>query len=217
MGFIDRHDAGRQLAGALLGHPPADPVVIGIGRGGVPVAAEIAHALDAPLDLCIVRKVMSSGSPAFAIGAVAEGGGVCLDPHAIAELAMSAVAVTRAVELERAEIDRVAEQMRDGPPMALRGRDAVLVDDGLAEPARLRAAILSVRSQQPRTITLAIPVGNLVMIEQLRRELDRVVCLVTEPMVGAGDARYRDFAPVSEIEVVALISAARGPAQLQRW
>lgn len=186
-------------------------MVVGISRGGVPVAAEIAHALDAPLELCVVRKVMSPGSPAFEIGAVAEGGATVINDHEVDRLGISAAHVRQAVELERTEVERLGELLRDSPPLALRDRDAILVDDGVTAIDTLRAAVASLRAQQPRSIVIAVPVGDLALIEQLRHEVERVVCLVTEPRLGATGVRYRDFPPVSEAEVVAVLAAARGP------
>lgn len=209
MTFVNRLDAGRQLATALLSHPPADPVVVGVLRGGVPVAAEVADVLHAPLELCVVRKLFSPGSPSFAIGAIAEHGAVYLDDGEIAKLQLSPRDVQRIIELERSEVVRLGELLRAGEPLSLRGRDAIVVDDALTTIDTLRAAARSLRRQAPRSLVLAVPVGDLSLVGQLRADYDRVVCLLAEPMLGAAGARYRDFSLVSEAEVVGLLAAAR--------
>jgi putative phosphoribosyl transferase len=208
MTFANRLDAGRQLGAALLAHPPADPVVVGILRGGVPVAAEIAHVLRAPLDICVVRKLFSPGSPSFAIGAIAEPDAVYLDEPEIAKLGLSQAEVRRAIALETLEVARLGELLRDRPPVALDWRDVVLVDDGVIRVDMLRAAVRGIRGQKPASVTLAVPLGDRELIEQLRPHFDRVVCLAAEDMLVAVGSRYRDFWPVSENEVAALLAAA---------
>lgn len=216
MTFANRLDAGRQLGAALLAHPPADPVVVGISRGGVPVAAEIAHMLRAPLEICIVRKLFSPGSPSFSIGAIAEPDAVYLDGPEIAKLALSPAAVKQAIALETQEIARLGEILREGPPRALSWRDAIIVDDGINRVDALRATVRAVRSQQPSSVTLAVPVADRELLEQLRPDFDRVVCLLAEDMLVAVGSRYRDFWPVSENEVAALLATSRRDADAPR-
>ena len=209
MTFFNRPDAGRQLATALLSQLPADPVVVGVVRGGVPVAAEVADVLHAPLEICVVRKLFSPGSPSFAIGAVAERDGLYLDDGEIARLRLSPGDVQHAIELEVSEIVRLSGLLRDGEPLSLRGRDAIVVDDGITTGDTLRAVARSLRGHAPRSLVLAAPVGELSLVEQLRTDYDRVVCLLAEPMLTAVGARYRDFPPVSEAEIVGLLAGSR--------
>jgi putative phosphoribosyl transferase len=216
MTFANRLDAGRQLGAALLAHTPADPIIVGISRGGVPVAAEIAHMLRAPLEICVVRKLFSPGSPSFAIGAIAEPDAVYLDEAEIAKLSLSPVDVKRAIALETLEVARLAEILRDAPPRSLSGRDVILVDDGITRVDTLRAAVRSVRGQQPASVTLAVPLADRELLEQLRPHFDHVACLVVENMLVAVGSRYRDFWPVSENEVAALLAAARRDANVPR-
>jgi len=214
MTFANRLDAGRQLGAALLAHPLTDPIIIGISRGGVPVAAEIAHVLHAPLEICVVRKLFSPGSPSFAIGAVAEPDAVYLDEAEIEKLGLSAGDVKRAIGIETQELGRLGELLRDGPPLTASGRDAILVDDGVTRIDTLRAAVRAVRGQRPASVTLAVPLADRELLEQLRPHFDRVACLLEEGMLVAVGSRYRDFWPVSESEVAALLAAAgRGAAR----
>jgi putative phosphoribosyl transferase len=217
MTFANRLDAGRQLGAALLAHPPADPVVVGILRGGVPVAAEVAHVLHAPLELCVVRKLFSPGSPSFAFGAVAEPDAVYLDEAELAKLALSPAAVRQAIALETLEVARLGELLRDQPPLPLAGRDAILVDDGVTTVDTLRAAVRAIRGQRPASVTLAVPLGDRELIEALRPHFDRVLCLTAEDMLVAVGSRYRDFWPVSENEVAALLAASRRGGAPRRW
>jgi putative phosphoribosyl transferase len=209
MTFANRLDAGRQLGAALLAHPPADPVVVGLLRGGVPVAAEIAHVLHAPLELCVVRKLFSPGSPSFAFGAVAEPDAVYLDEAELARLGLSPAAVRQAISLETLEVARLGELLRDAPPLPLARRDVILVDDGVTTVDTLRAAVRAIRGQKPASVTLAVPLGDRELLEALRPHFDRVVCLDAEDMLVAVGSRYRDFWPVSENEVAALLAASR--------
>jgi predicted phosphoribosyltransferase len=206
MTFMNRFDAGRQLGAALRAHPRVDPVVLGVLRGGVPVAAEVAHILQAPLELCVVRKLFSPGSPSFAIGAVAERGAVHLDNGEITRLQLSRDDVQRAIRFELAEVLRLGELLRDGPPLSLHDRDAIVVDDAVTTIDTLRAAACSLRDHGPRSLVLAVPVGALSLLGRLHAEFDRVVCLCAEPILGAAGAHYHDFPPVSEAEVAGLLA-----------
>ncbi len=209
MTFANRHDAGCQLAAALLAHRPRDPIVVGISRGGVPVAAELAHVLQAPLEICVVRKLFSPGSPSYAIGAVSEQGAVALDEAEIAKLRLSPIEVEHAIAIEGHEVTRLGGLLRDEPAISVTGRDAILVDDAVTSLYTLRAAARSLRAQGPATLTLAVPMGDVELVRQLRPDFDRVVCLLAEEMLVAVGTRYREFWPVSESEVVALLASAR--------
>jgi putative phosphoribosyl transferase len=216
MTFANRLDAGRQLGAALLAQPLADPIVMGMSRGGVPVAAEVAQVLRAPLEICVVRKLFSPGSPAFAIGAIAEQGAVYLDEPEIVKLRLSATDVKRAIALEALEVTRLGELLRDVPPLSVSSRDAILVDDAVTAIDTLCAAARALRAQKPTTLTLAVPLGNAELLDRLRPEFDRVVCLLVEESLVAAGTRYRDFWPVSENQVVAALAEARRDIPPQR-
>lgn len=208
MSFINRFDAGRQLGAALLAQPLADPVILGVLRGGVPVAAEVANVLHAPLELCVVRKLFSPGCPSFSIGAVAEHDAVYLADDEIAKLRLSPGDIQRAIRLERMEVARLGELLREAGPLSLRGRDAIVVDDAVTSVDTLRAAARAVREQTPRSLVLAVPVGDLALVRNLHADYDRVVCLLAEPLLSTVGMRYRDFPPVSEAEVAGLLAEA---------
>jgi predicted phosphoribosyltransferase len=213
MSFLNRFDAGRQLGAALRAQLPEDPVVLGVLRGGVPVAAEVANVLHAPLGLCVVRKLFSPGCPAFSIGAVAEHGAVSLANDEIARLGLSPSDVQRAIRLEMTEVSRLGEVLREGGPLALRGRDAIVVDDAVTAVDILRAAARALRDEAPRSLVLAVPVGDRALVRELHADFDRVVCLLAEPMRRAVGEHYRDFPPVSEAEVAGLLAEAWRDAQ----
>lgn len=216
MSFLNRFDAGRQLGAALLAQPPPDPVVLGVLRGGVPVAAEVAHVLHAPLELCVVRKLFSPGCPSFSIGAVAEHGAVYLASDEIAKLQLSPSDIQRAIRLEMTEVSRLGELLREGGPISLRGRDAIVVDDAVTAVDTLRAAARALRDEAPRSLVLAVPVGDRALVRELHADFDRVVCLLAEPMLRAVGERYRDFPPVSEAEVAGLLAEAWRDAETRK-
>lgn len=206
MRFRNRADAGRQLASLL--HPRARdvPVIVGVVRGGVPVAAEIARALSSPLEICVVRSLLTRTEPRLSIGAVAERGAMYLDPARAAKLSIGDEEVERLVAEQVAEVDRLAVVLRDGPPLDLRDRDVILVDDGIVTGSTVRAAIRSLR-RVARSVELAVPVGATAVIERLRPFVDHLYCLVSEPSLTAIGARYDSFEAVSEAEVASLLAA----------
>ncbi len=205
--FANRLDAGRQLAVALKAYELRDPVVVGVYRGGVPVAAEVATLLDTPLDICVARKLFSPGSPAFAIGAIAENNSLVLDEHEIARLRLSPADVQQSIVFEEAEVARLAELMREGPPLSLANRDVILVDDAVTALPILQAATRSVRLRRPASLTLAVPLASSTLLAKVRADFDRVVCLEEEPSLVSAGSRYVDFGPVFETEVVAALAA----------
>ncbi len=213
MTFFHRTDAGRQLAASLRGTSRVDPVVVGITRGGVPVAAEVARILGAPLEICVVRKLVAPGPPPVTIGAVAEGDIRCLDEAAICKLGVSAAAVDEIAAREIAQVERLAKLFRDHPPLDVRARDVILVDDGLLTGATMRAAAWSLRAREPRRITLAVPVANSEALDSVRPDVDYAVCLEIDRLLVAIGTRYADFWPVSEAEVVDLLAASRREQQ----
>jgi putative phosphoribosyl transferase len=207
MTFLDRTDAGRQLAPLVRAHGLRDPIVLGITRGGVPVAAELARALDAPLDVCVVRKLLTREG--VGIGAVAEGGGLYLDDARLASLGIHPDEVSRLVQRETSEVHRLALLLRDERPRSIRDRDVIVADDGLVSAATLIAAAHGLRERGARRIEVAVPVAATAAIELLRPEVDRVTCLVADEHVVAIGTRYRDFSAISEAEVVDLLAGAR--------
>lgn len=193
--FRDRSDAGRAVARRLAGMSMAEPLVLGLARGGVPVAAEVAAALAAPLDVLVVRKVGHPEQPEYALGAVTADGTVLLR-H-------------RVPGVERAAADAAAmeRRLRDGRPAPqVAGRDVVLVDDGLATGATMVAAARAMRRAGCGRLVVAVPVGPADTVRALRGEADEVVCaLVPRDLVAVG-RWYDDFHQVTDDEVRALIA-----------
>jgi predicted phosphoribosyltransferase len=207
--FANRLDAGRQLAAALGVYDFADPIVIGVYRGGVPVAAEVATLLHAPLDVCFTRKVFSPGSPSFAIGATAEYDSTVLEENEISKLHLSRLQVNQAIAFEENEVTRLAELLRDGPPQQLAGRDVILVDDAITALPVLRAATASISQRKPASLTLAVPVASATLLARVRRDFTRVMCLLEEPSLVSAGSRYVDFGPVFDGEVAAALAGSR--------
>jgi putative phosphoribosyl transferase len=209
--FADRAEAGRALAARLRGRKLADPVVLAMPRGGVPVAAEIARALGCPLDLVLVRKIGVPGQRELAVAAVVDGGA----PELVINEDVAAAAGLRRSYLEAearrelAEIERRRSVYLGGRARAaLAGRTLVLVDDGIATGASIRAAIAALRRQSPGALLLAVPVAPRETVEALAAEVDEVVCLETpEPFYAIG-LHYRDFHQLEDAEVVRLLASA---------
>lgn len=211
MPFQDRVDAGRQLAKALSDFKGQDCVVLALPRGGVPVAAEVAAALKAPLDLILVRKIGAPVQPELAIGAVVDGGA----PIVVRNEEVMRLSGTREAEFdaickrELAEIERRRKLYMGGrPPLDPKGRIAIVVDDGLATGATMRAALRATRKRGPKMLVLAVPVAPPETLESFRDEADRIVCLERPEDFGAVGYFYRDFRQVSDDEVIAMLSAA---------
>ena len=207
--FADRADAGRRLARELQSERDPRTVVVGLPRGGVAVAAEVAHALDAPLEVVAVRKVGHPRQPEFAIGAVTHGGRLYLrSSEGLSEREVAA-AVARASE-RAAELDQTLRRGRPGPD--LRGRIAVVVDDGLATGATMIAALRWARAEGAARVVAAFPVGAVQSMALVRAECDRVVCPNVLPDLGAVGYWYCDFEQVETAEVLRLLAAARPAA-----
>ena len=209
MRFVARADAGRRLAHALLSYRDRDPVVLALPRGGLPVAAEIATALAAPLDVVLVRKIGAPGQPELAMGALVEG-----EPPTVArnEAIISAAGIDErafaaATQRARAELEDARRRfIGDRPRAAVAGRAAILVDDGVATGATARAALQSIRARGAKTLTLAVPVASAEALAALRREVDDLVCLEASALFGAVSAFYADFRQVEDEEAVALLA-----------
>ena len=208
--FRDRREAGRLLADALHGLALEDPVVLGLPRGGVPVAYEVACALDAPLDVLVARKIGAPSNPEFAIGAVAEGGVEVLDHGSIRALSLSHEELEHAIEHARAQLDdRTRRYREDAAPVPIEGRTAVIVDDGLATGATARAAVRAVRARRPRRVVLAVPVGAPESLARLRGEADEVVCLSAPHGFRAVGQGYADFGETLDDEVRSALARSR--------
>ena len=209
--YLDRAEAGRRLAGALTdyGHRP-DVLVLALPRGGVPVAAEVAAALNAPLDLFLVRKLGVPGQEELAMGAIAEGDVLVRNEDVVRALQIPTGLIYRTAQREARELARRQELYRGGRPrMALAGRTVLLVDDGLATGSTMRAAIRAARLQAPREIVVAVPVGAASTCAELAREADRCICLQTPEPLQAVGIWYHDFSQVSDEQVRDLLEAAQ--------
>ncbi len=214
MPFVDRTEAGRKLAKALARYKGQRPVVLALPRGGVPVAAEVAAALDAPLDLILVRKIGVPYQPELAMGAVVDG----IEPvtvrneevirlAGVSEQEFNAIRDQQLAEIER----RRKLYLGDRPHPPLAGRTIIVIDDGIATGATTRAALQASRLRKPSKLVLAVPVAPTDTLEKLRGEADEVVCLEDYENFGAIGLFYSDFRQVSDAEVVELL--ARHPAK----
>jgi putative phosphoribosyl transferase len=208
MRFRNRVDAGRRL-GEHLGHLGAEhPIVVGLPRGGVPVAAEIATALGAPLDIVLVRKIGAPHRSELAVGAIGEDGVTVRNEAVLAELGLTWPEVGDVVERERAEVERRAASLRPGPRPSLRDRTVILVDDGIATGATVVAAIRVTRRLGARRIVLAVPVAPADTMARLREIADEVVCGMAPRRFLAVGQWYDDFRQVRDEEVRALLEGS---------
>jgi putative phosphoribosyl transferase len=213
--FADRRDAGRRLAALLEAKRAERPVVVGVARGGVPVAAEIARALDAPLDVAVVRKIGAPTNREFAIGALAEGGVHVLSARAVRALRLSEPALAALISrAERELAERLARYREARAPVELAGRTAILVDDGLATGRTALAAVRSLRRRGAARVILAAPVASPDAAAALREEIDELVCIEVPADLWAVGYWYRDFSPTTDAEVAALLAEAAGPDTL---
>ena len=209
--FRDRREAGQRLAEALLPYASSHAaIVLGLPRGGVPVAFEVARRLGAPLDVCIVRKLGVPGHEELAMGAIASGGVELLNAQTVRELGITSDEVARVVAHERQELERREDAFREGrPALDVRGRVVIVVDDGLATGASMYAAVTALRQREPAEVVVAVPVAPASTCEDLRRIADACVCLHTPaPFYGVGQW-YIDFEQTTDDEVRALLAAAR--------
>jgi putative phosphoribosyl transferase len=211
--FVDRVDAGRQL-GERLQHlrgpeVPAGVVVLGLPRGGVRVAAEVAAALDAPLDVIVVRKLGVPSQPELAMGAIGEGGVRLLQPETIRRTGVTPEALAAVVSEETAELQRRAELFRgDQTRVPLTGRIALLVDDGIATGSSARAACLVARAQGAARVVLAVPVAPFGWIRGLHDVADELIALITPRQLQAIGMWYSDFSQSSDAEVIVCLRSA---------
>jgi len=209
-GFRNRLDAGAELAGKLRAYA-GDPtvVVLGLPRGGVPVAFEVAKALRAPLDVFVVRKLGVPGHRELAMGAIASGGVRVLNREVIDALGVAPMTIEAVAQSELRELERRQRLYRgDAPFPSLDGRKVIVVDDGLATGSTMLAAVKAIRQHHPAKIIVAVPVGAAETCEKLGYEADEVVCLLIPPMFQAVSLWYDEFSQTSDEEVRSLLEAA---------
>ena len=205
--FRDRDEAGRRLAAAVAALGLPAPLVLALPRGGVPVAAALADALGAPLDVLVARKIGAPGRPELGVGALAEGGEPVLDQPALRALGLRPGDLEPIIRRERAELARrVAAYRGDRPAPEVRGRDVVLVDDGLATGGTARAALRALRAAGAARLVLAVPVGPPDTVADLAEEADRVVVLVTPRDFRAVSRWYDDFAQLGDADVTRMLA-----------
>lgn len=209
--FADRREAGRMLSERLLDYADRpDVLVLALPRGGVPVAFEVARRLKAPLDVYIVRKLGVPYHEELAFGAAASGGVCVLNDDVVSALRLAPEVIETIKDREMQELKRREQAYRgDASPPEVAGRHVILIDDGLATGASMRAAVTALRRQRPAAIIAAAPVGSSAACEDLRAEVDEIVCgVMPEPFYGVG-RWYRDFSQTSDEEVRALLALAR--------
>ena len=208
--FHDRAEAGKKLADRLLETREVNPVVLGVPRGGVPVAAVVAQALAAPLDVVVVRKLGVPSRPELAMGAVGEGGVRVLDKELVRMAGVRPLELQALERRQRAEVDARARRFRgDRPALSLRGRTAIVVDDGIATGSTMVAACRVVRAQGADRVVVAVPVAPEEAVSRMQQVADEVVCLRTpSPFFSVGQW-YRDFTQTSDEEVSNLLQQAR--------
>lgn len=209
--FRDRIDAGRQLGQTLLTRYDKKPctLVLGLPRGGVPVAHEVARALKIPLDILVVRKLGLPAQQEYAMGAIASGGVTYIDDTVIKAMQVSQSSLEAVIETESVELGRREHAYRQGlKPLDITQKTVILVDDGLATGATMRAAIAAVRNMKPARIVVAIPVAAADTLEKIRREADDVICLATPFPFRAVGVWYEHFPQTTDEEVKALAAQA---------
>ena len=208
--FRDRADAGQKLLtllGAYQGRP--DLLVLGLPRGGIPVAYEVARGLGAPLDVFVVRKLGVPGQEELAMGAIATGGVRVVNRDVVNALGLDDAVIDRAAAEETRELERRERSYRgDRPQPAVAGRTVILVDDGLATGSTMRAAVAALRAQKPARIVVAVPVAAPSTCHEFRREVDQIVCFATpEPFMAVGRF-YDDFSQTTDEEVRERLASA---------
>jgi putative phosphoribosyl transferase len=207
--FRDRADAGRRLADQLGAYAADSPLVLALPRGGVVTASEIAKALHAPLDVLIVRKLGARWQPEFGIGAIAGGGVTIVDRASLALAGMDEDDLRAVIARETAELARRERVYRGGrPPLDVRGRTVILVDDGIATGVTARAGIAALRALGAKRIVLAVGVCPPDTAHRLRAEVDDLVCVLMPDALEAVGLYFDDFRPIEDEEVIALLERA---------
>lgn len=210
--FADRRAAGQALAPAVAELALTDPIVLGLPRGGVPVAYEVADHLGAPLDVLVVRKVGAPGQPELGLGAIGEDGVEVLDTSSMERFGLRRADLEGTIRRETIELRRRVERYRGGrPAIPVEGRDVVIVDDGLATGVTATAGVRVVRQRDPARIVVAVPVGAPSSVRRMRQTADDVVCLEAPEGFAAVGLWYRDFGQTSDQEVVDLLAKTAQP------
>lgn len=214
--LINRRDAGQKLAAKLLDYKNnSNAIVLALPRGGVPVAFEIARSLNLPLDVCLVRKLGSPGNPELAMGAIALDRSLILHQDWLEQHKITQAQLDQVVEQEQQELARRDRLYRQSPqPPSLHERQVILVDDGIATGATIRAAIGLIRQQQPQSITVAVPVLPSELVKQLGDEVDRLVYLFAPMVFSSISLWYEDFSQTSDQEVRRLLQLDQNSALL---
>lgn len=208
--FLDRRDAGSQLAAALQAYRGSNPLVLGIPRGGVPVAYEVAKALDGDLDVIVARKIGAPSQPELAIGAVACDGTRYINAKLRTWAGLSDAALERLADVQQAEARASEQRFRaELPPLDPSGRIAIVVDDGLATGATMRAALRSLRARGAQQLVVALPVGAPQACRSLEREVDRLLCLQQPEVFDAVGQHYEVFDQTTDAEVEGLLRKQR--------
>jgi putative phosphoribosyl transferase len=212
--FRDRTDAGRRLADLLACYAEERPVVLALPRGGVVTAFEIAHALHAPLDVLVVRKLGAPAQPEFGVGAIARGGVRIVDRASMRLAGMDEDDLQGVLAAETRELERRERRYRSGrAPLDVRGRTVILVDDGIATGVSIRAAIAAVRKAGAQRVIVAAGVCAPQSANELRGDVDDLVCAIMPEELTAVGLYFDDFRPIEDEEVVALLErAAHEPA-----
>lgn len=213
MRFKDRIDAGQRLASELSSYSgEMDLLVLGLARGGVPVAAEVARALNAELDVLLVRKLGLPWQPELAAGAIAFWDTCVFNDDIIRSSGLSEGDLKRVIETQQRELQRREKRYRsDRPPLRIKGRHVIVVDDGLATGATMTAALTALQSLQPSRVTVAVPVAAPETLERIEYLADDIVCLQTPEDLFAVGAWYQDFTQVEDEEVIRLLEPASRP------
>jgi putative phosphoribosyl transferase len=210
--FQNREAAGRALADAVAAKSLPDPVVLALPRGGVPVAAEVARVLNAPLDLVMVRKIGVPWQPELAAAAVIDGQDpqIVLNEEVCAEANISRSYIDEAAKEELKEIERRAKlYLKDRPRVSIAGRSAIIVDDGIATGTTIRAVIKALRLKKPKSIVLAVPIAPKEEVAALRAETEDVICLETPVPFFGLSLHYADFHQVPDEEVISILNARK--------
>jgi predicted phosphoribosyltransferase len=208
--FTNRVEAGNKLALKLLDYADGNTLVLAVPRGGVVVGYEVARKVRAPLDVIVPRKIGAPNNPELAIGAVTENGTTILDHELIAYLNVSERYIKEESDRQRSEIRRRLRLYRgNSPPPIYESRNIIIVDDGIATGATIKAAIASIRKKKPKSIIIAVPVAPPSTVKALEKEADRVICLSTpQPFYAIGQF-YKDFSQTSDEEVIKLLELNR--------
>ncbi|MBO1068888.1 MAG: phosphoribosyltransferase [Dolichospermum sp. DEX189] len=206
--FRNRTQAGKLLAAQLTEYANrADVLVLGLPRGGVPVAYEVAKELDAPLDVCLVRKLGVPGHKELAMGAIATGGVRVINENVVDWLRISPETINQVAAIEMRELDRRSHTYRGNRPLLeVKNHTIILVDDGIATGATIRAAIATLKKQQPGKLVVAVPVAAASTCEELQAEVDQVVCVMMPEDLCAIGIWYEDFQQTTDTEVCELLT-----------